>query len=105
MKKLILLFALLVVVSCKHQDEEREPSGPCGIVGSVDYVTQVKPIITAKCVGCHTEYKFYDKLNEACNNGTFQKRVLIQRDMPPMGGLDTCHYVVLKRWFRDGHSN
>lgn len=105
MKKLILLCVIAIVVSCQHENDERVAGGPCGIVGSVDYVTQVKPIILAKCAPCHTEYKFYDKLNEACNNGTFQKRVLIHRDMPPMGGLDTCHYVILKRWFRDGHSN
>jgi len=105
MKKLLLIALSFVVVSCSHKDEDDKYMGPCGDIKSISYKEDVKPIIMAKCVGCHAEYKFYDKLNEDCYNGKFQKRVFIDRDMPPMGGMDTCHYIILKRWFRDGHYN
>ena len=105
MKKLVLTLVLFVAIyGCKHDDPYKY-MGPCGDITPISYTTHVKPIIAAKCIGCHTEYKFYDKLNEDCYNGKFQKRVFIDRDMPPMGGMDTCHYIILKRWFRDGHYN
>jgi hypothetical protein len=105
MKKITLLLVTLIVVSCKNEVDENVPQGPCGISGRVDYYTQIKPIINSHCARCHVEYKFYDKLNEDCNNGKFQKHVLIDRDMPPAGGMDTCDYIKVKRWFRDGHYN
>lgn len=105
MKKLLLIAVLFVAVSSCRHDDPYERVGPCGDITPIEYITHVKPIIKAKCVGCHEEYKFYDKLNEDCYNGKFQKHVFIDRDMPPMGGMDTCHYIILKRWFRDGHYN
>jgi hypothetical protein len=104
MKKTLLFVLLLGLAACSHKDDERV-MGPCGDITNISYRAQVKPIIMAKCVSCHVEYKFYDRLNEDCFNGKFQKHVFIDRDMPPAGGMDTCHYVILRRWFRDGHYN
>ena len=33
------------------------------------------------------------------------RTVIVKRDMPPSGGLDTCDYIILKRWIYNGHSN
>lgn len=105
MKKLLILTAILIVISCKHEEKDDVSYGPCGNINPVGYTTHIKSIIKQHCLSCHAEYAFYDKLNEACNNGTFQQRVLIKRDMPPTGGMDTCDYTILKRWFRNGHYN
>jgi hypothetical protein len=48
----------------------------------------------------------YDQLNATCINGTFNKRVFLQRDMPPANAvqMDSCDYVILRRWYMNGHN-
>jgi hypothetical protein len=45
----------------------------------------------------------YDRLNEVCLDGSFYKRVIVIRDMPPNAVLDTCDILKLKRWYYNGH--
>lgn len=100
--KYIVLFSLLFI-ACQHEEKTEAP-GPCATADKIQYKSDIKPIIRQHCIGCHSEYNFYDSLNAEINTGAFYKRVLIKRDMPPAGGLDTCDYIKLKRWIYNGHT-
>ena len=102
MKNLITLLLLsLFLVSCTHDEEEKE-AVPCG-KKDISYVADIKPIISRNCSACHKEYLVYDKLNEDCINGKFFKRVIYLHDMPPTG-MDTCDLITLRRWYYNGHT-
>jgi hypothetical protein len=101
MKKLLII--ALLFAGCKHDVVETTICGKD--INKISYTADVKPIIKTHCIGCHSEYIMYDSLNASINSGDFAKRVLYKRDMPPAGGLDTCDYIVLKRWYYNGHTS
>lgn len=103
MKKLLLLASLVLLISCTTNPEDTSICGKD--VEKITYTSDVKPIIREKCMSCHQDYFLYDSLNADVVNGDFYKRVLNKRDMPPSGGLDTCDYIVLKRWYYNGHTS
>jgi hypothetical protein len=103
MRILVLLVILFLISSCKHSAVE--DSSPCGKdLNNLHYKSDIKPIIKKHCLSCHAEYTFYDSLNTECLDGAFYKEVLYLRTMPPNGGLDTCDYMILKRWYYNGHT-
>jgi hypothetical protein len=103
MRKLFLLTVTMLLISCTHKIDETTICGK--EIENISYKSDVKPIIREKCMGCHQDYFLYDSLNAHVSNGDFYKRVLHNRDMPPSGGLDTCDYIVLKRWYYNGHTS
>jgi hypothetical protein len=102
--RLIVISLFIFFIACTHEPVQ-EIAGPCGTTQNIQYRANVKPIIRQKCVGCHADYIYYDKLNEVINSGAFEKRVLQIRNMPPSKPMDTCDYIILKRWIYNGHSN
>ena len=114
MKKLIYLIVLLAFVACENSAPEVEKKDPPCVPYTISYQKDIKPIITANCAtgsGCHgagsTNGNFYnyDQLNAACLDGTFNKEVFIEKGMPPVGTLDSCDYLTLRRWYNNGHYN
>jgi hypothetical protein len=101
--KYLVLFSL-IFIGCQNA-EKNEDVGPCGIIQDVRYKSDIKAIIRENCIGCHKDYIFYDSLNADINSGSFYKRVIQKRDMPPSGGLDTCDYIKIKRWLYNGHTS
>lgn len=105
MRKIVLPI-LFFLASCTTAKKEEIQTGPCGTsIKEINYPSDVKPIIRQHCISCHQDYIFYDSLNAEVNTGDFYKRVIVTRDMPPSGGLDTCDYIILKRWIYNGHSS
>jgi hypothetical protein len=101
----IVLSLLFFTVACTTDKKEEEMPGPCGTATKeINYPADVKPIIRQHCISCHADFIFYDSLNADINTGDFYKRVIVIRDMPPSGGLDTCDYIILKRWIYNGHT-
>ena len=94
------------MISCRHSSDEIQP---CQIT-EAKYYRDIQPILKNNCAtsGCHNSstglgnFNNYDELNEVCNNGKFQKRVLWNRDMPPFK-LDTCDFLKIRKWFNSGH--
>ena len=102
----IVYSLLFFMTACTTASKEDIETGPCGTATKeINYPSDVKPIIRQHCISCHHDYIFYDSLNAEINNGEFYKRVVVKRDMPPSGGLDTCDYIILKRWIYNGHSS
>lgn len=96
---------LILLTSCTTEKKEEMP-GPCGTATKeINYPADVKPIIREHCISCHADFIYYDSLNAAVNEENLYKRVIVTRDMPPSGGLDTCDYIILKRWIYNGHTS
>ena len=103
---LTLLVYILSLSSCKH-----EVPNPCSF-NEVNYRSDIKPIIKRNCTtsGCHNNtntlgnFNIYDELNERCNNGNFERRVLRLKNMPPFK-MDTCDFIKLKMWYLNGHKS
>jgi hypothetical protein len=99
-----LLMFILSIISCQHSTPN-----PCAF-DELHYRTDIKPIIKRNCstAGCHNNsntlgnFDIYDELNERCNNGSFEKRVLVKKTMPP-SKMDTCDFIKLKTWYLGGH--
>jgi hypothetical protein len=101
-----LLLFVLSMFSCKHPTPN-----PCNS-DDLHYRTDIKPIIKRNCstAGCHNNsntlgnFDIYSELNEKCNDGSFEKRVLIKKNMPPFK-MDTCDFIKLRTWYLDGHGS
>ena len=101
-----LLLFVLSMFSCKHPTPN-----PCNS-DDLHYRTDIKPIIRKNCstAGCHNNsntlgnFDIYDELNERCNNGNFEKRVLIKKNMPK-SKMDTCDFIKLRTWYLGGHKS
>lgn len=89
---LILGITTIMFYACKEEASVPEPA-KCDATYSKD----IKPIIDVSCAysGCHSgatagayvpagskDYTNYDSLASNLNNGNFEKRVLILKDMP-----------------------
>jgi len=101
-----LLMFILSISSCKH-----EIPNPCSF-NEIHYRTDIKPIIKRNCTtsGCHNNtnglgnFNIYTELNERCNNGSFERRVLRLKNMPPFK-MDTCDFIKLRTWYLNGHKS
>lgn len=112
----VIVFFSLMFSNCKHEEDNycnilNQPTFPCGLSSPNPTYVDAKRVIKTYCVGCHNvdsigRYLQYDQLNNACNNGTFNRRVFLKRDMPPSNSaqMDTCDYIILRRWFMNGHN-
>lgn len=100
------LMFILSITSCTHST-----ISPCDS-DDLHYRTDIKPIIKRNCStsGCHNNtntlgnFDIYDELNERCENGNFEKRVLIKKTMPPFQ-MDTCDFIKLRTWYLGGHKS
>ena len=116
MKKYLFIIIILTIFACKHEKDDTDyctstPHYPCNLNSPNPTYIDAKRVIKTYCVGCHNNndigrYLQYDQLNNACNNGTFNKRVFLKRDMPPANAvqMDSCDYVILRRWYMNGHN-
>ena len=116
MKKYLVLLIVLSIFACKHDKDDANscvstPTYPCGLNSPNPTYVDAKRVIKKYCVGCHNtdsmgRFLQYDQLNATCVNGTFQKRVFLKRDMPPVDAIqmDSCDYVILRRWYMNGHN-
>lgn len=121
MKKILALTLIfsLIIEGCKKKDDDdvcptpdrKTTTYPCGLSSPNPTYIDAKRIIKEKCATCHNNsdlgfFRQYDYLNAVCENGSFNKRTFIQKDMPPVGApqLDSCELLILKRWYWNGHN-
>ena len=114
MKKLVRVVVFTVVggiwwSSCK-KDEYKNLD--CSTISSA-YTANIKPIIDANCVssGCHNagsnngDFTSYTGVHGKVNNGSFEKRVLNNKDMPSSGALSLDNRKKIKCWIDNGALN
>jgi hypothetical protein len=107
--KLISVFILLAFLQSCYKDKE-ELLYPNEFnntdTTAVTYSAFVKPLLDAKCgASCHPSYMQYVGLKIVVDNGKFNSRVLIKKDMPPSGPLSPTDLTKLKKWLDAGAPN
>lgn len=107
--KIISVFVLLALLQSCYKDKE-ELLYPNEFNNSdtsaVTYAAYVKPLLDAKCgASCHPGYMNYAGLKVVLDNGNFNNRVLVKKDMPPAGPLSPTDLAKLKRWLDAGAPN
>ncbi len=71
------------------------------------YETDIKPLVLSKCASCHPsaggpgDYSVSADVKAVVNNGKFENRVLIKKDMPP-SGLSQSELDKIQRWMDQG---
>ncbi|MCB0495816.1 MAG: hypothetical protein KDC79_06750 [Cyclobacteriaceae bacterium] len=80
---------------------------------NVTFTNLVSPIVNESCAtsGCHVQgtgrvlLTDYSSIKAAIDNGTFQQRALINKDMPPSGPLGSCDIKKIEAWISNGAQN
>lgn len=115
----VMVALLLLTLSGCYYDNEEElyqyyyQANACDTT-NVSFAADIFPIIQGNCAtaGCHVAggggpgiFSNYAGIMDKVNNGSFENRVLIQRDMPPSGALTDCQINLLQAWLRAGTPN
>lgn len=112
MKKIFLIISLVTFLYSSCTFEKSTPL-PVGCTTTMFYQTDIKPIIDAKCVSCHTtgasqgDFTTYGVVKAKVDNGTFKNRVFTLKDMPPGGSTQLTEEELgkLKCWVDQGAPN
>lgn len=113
-KKIVFILSIVFFYSC-YNDNEEELYGPVSCdVSAITYTNDVLPIINTSCAtaGCHVsggtgsgDFTNYTELKAKVDNGSFENRVLIQKNMPPSTPLTDCELQILQAWVDNGALN
>lgn len=113
-KKIVFILFILTLISC-YNDNEEDLYGPVSCdVSAITYANDVLPIINASCAttGCHVsggsgpgDFTNYNDLKLKVDNGTFETRVLVDKNMPPNTPLSNCDLQILQAWIDNGALN
>lgn len=122
----ILFFAIALFFSCTYENEEElfpleaastntNESGDSTTV--VSFSQRVKPIISQNCnlSGCHGagtgagrgNFTDYQGVKHKVDNGSFERRVLVQQNMPPnsRAPLSQAELNDIRSWINAGAPN
>lgn len=108
---LLAILLILTIPACYYDvEEELYPVEP---IGDVTYANDIEPIIDTYCAigGCHLAgglgvgvFDSYEKVKLKVDNGSFRKRVVDRKDMPP-DGLPERELQKIQKWLNEGAPN
>lgn len=114
-----LLAAPLVFLSSCYYDKEDKlyaeyyANKICDTV-NISFAGSIQPILDAKCAttGCHApggtgpgDFTGYTDTKLKVDNGSFENRTLVRKDMPPTGPLTSCELKKMQEWVDAGALN
>ena len=114
-----LLVGVLLLFSSCYKDNEEDlyknyyAQNQCD-TSNVRFSTDIMPIIQGNCAttGCHVQggtgpgiFVNYKGVMDKVNSGTFEKRVLIDKNMPPAAPLTDCQQQQIQAWLNAGAHN
>lgn len=119
------LILSITFVSCTYENEEElfpnegeaTQFPPSGSSDSVSFSARVKPILEVNCnsSGCHGagtgagrgNFTTYEGVKLKVDNGSFERRVLDQQNMPPSNRRDLTSAELndLRKWINAGALN
>ena len=115
MNKIPYILLLLFLSACYYDNEEElYPRDQNCDLSKVTFATTIKPIIAQNCAipGCHvpggtgsSNFQIYDELKAKVDNGSFERRTIIEESMPPNRDLSACDIDKLKTWLTNGARN
>lgn len=110
--KYSVVLAVLGLSSCYYDNkEELYPfEGQNCETANLTYTTNIKVLVDKSCAvsGCHVSgaqtpvLETYTQVKAIIDNGKFEQRVLVQKDMPTSGPLSDCEQSQLTQWIADG---
>lgn len=97
MKRILVvtILALIGVTSCKKNNVTCD-----GMTRTYD--ADIKSIVEASCVSCHSEYSTYAGVKTSVNNGTFEREVISRQTMPKGSKLSDADLTKIKCWLEQG---
>lgn len=115
-KIIIATFCLFVLASCTNRKVEAlEPVAQppvCDTENNLNYNGgTIGQIIDLHCdnPGCHDgtvygafDFGDYNTLKLTIDNGTFEDRVFVKKDMPQGSSLTSCELAQLQKWIDNG---
>jgi len=115
MKNLFCFILLCVLFASCYNDNELDIYGEvtCDTT-DVTFSNSIQPIINSSCAttGCHVsggngsgDFTNFSGIQAKINNGSFENRVLVQKDMPPGTPLSDCDLQLIQAWLDAGAQN
>ena len=104
MKKLAILTLLAVtffVAACEKDSTTGSYTPNCDGTAK-SYATDVAPLISSYCSGCHSEYSTYAKLSASAGK---VRRVIVDGSMPQGTTLSTAQKDAIVCWIDNGALN
>ncbi len=116
MQKILFYFPLLLFLfaSCSSDNEEgltpknEDNNNPCN-TEEISYESGIAAVLSDNCTlsGCHNAQAAqpltsYAELMIYVNNGSFERRVVEQQNMPPTGSLSDCEMEQITAWLAAG---
>lgn len=112
--KIYFILLSLILTSC-YNDNEQDIYGEvtCDTT-DVTFSNSIQPIIDSSCAttGCHVsggtgsgDFTSFNGIQSKINNGSFENRVLVQKDMPPGTPLSDCDLELIQAWLDAGALN
>lgn len=113
---LLMLLGITSITSCYYDKEETlYPSTSNCDSTQFTYNATIAPMLQTRCgsAACHGagspfgDFSTYNGLKAKITSGSFNDRVLVQKNMPPMGSptLSTCDYTKIAKWINAGAPN
>lgn len=113
--RILLICSSLVFMTSCYKDKEDLLYGTADCqTTSVTYSTDIEPLISGNCAisGCHVQggtgtglFENYDQTIAKINDGSFRRRVIVQKDMPPSAPLNECQIQKIEKWLQEGAPN
>lgn len=102
--------AAIFIISCKTTktgSTTSAPAPPPPPTVVLTYNASIKNILDANCNGCHRggdkgDFTNYAGVKSKVDNGSFNERVFIAKDMPPKEPLAADELTKLKKWLEAG---
>ncbi|PCH66762.1 MAG: hypothetical protein COC01_07310 [Bacteroidetes bacterium] len=113
LRNLLVLVSIAVLLHSCAKEQAADPNAgnttDCDST-KVTYCYPVKDIIASSCEsGCHEpngtgngNFTTYSGIKAKVDNGSFENRVLVLKNMPPSSSLTTAQLQDLQTWFDNG---
>lgn len=111
---LVMVIVSIAFTSCYFDKEELLYGQSECTPMDVRFEQHILPIVQNSCavVGCHVQgglapgiFENYTQIKDAVDRGSFQQRVLVNRDMPPSSPLSNCQLDFIRAWIEEGALN
>ena len=117
MKNILFIAIVLFAFGCKSEvfelPQNQEPTDTTTVslcdTLTISYQNKVKQIVDANCIACHDQnsangnFTNFQSLKPYLDNGSFENRVIVQKNMPPSGPLPQNSLDELSCWLGNNY--
>ena len=112
-----LIVVCFIITSCTYDSRNENEISPCITTSTVSFQINVKPILDANCIACHStedaagglNYDSYEGVQVPANNGRLLGSIKHQAGFIPMPEfapkLSDCDINKIEMWVKQGALN